>query len=329
MKIIINNQEYPDFEQEKHILKEEFGDDVEIIISRTTDKGLFIEQAKDVDAALVQYVLVDKEVIDALHKCKGYVRYGIGYDNIDDKWAAKQGKMVANVGRYCLDEVSNHALGLMLALNRNIVLSHNLILKDEYEFEKIRPVERLKHATVGIVGLGKIGKCFAEKVRPLVNRIIFYDPYVSHYNKVEKYNGLKHLFAESDYISLHLLLNKSTKRIISKDLLSMMEPNAYIINTARGEVLDQQALIDVLKNKTIAGAGLDVFETEPLPNDSPLLELDNVILTNHSAWYSEGSIKELQRTAALQLVSILKGEKPEFAVVSYGKNESISVLRKR
>ena len=315
MKVIINNQEYPDFEQEKNILKKAFGHDVEIIISRTTNKELFIEQAKDVDAALVQYVPVDKEVIDALHKCKGYVRYGIGYDNIDEKCAAKRGKMVANVGKYCLDEVSNHALGFMLALNRNIVLSHDLILKDEYDFEKIRPVGRLINATVGIVGLGKIGKCFADKVRPLVNRIIFYDAYVSHYNNVEKYNSLEQLFAESDYISLHLLLNDSTKKIISKDLLSMMKPDACIINTARGGVLDQEALIDVLKNKQIAGAGLDVFDTEPIPNDSPLLQLDNVILTNHSAWYSEGSIKELQRTAAIQLVSILRGERPEFAVV--------------
>ncbi|MHC4872811.1 MAG: C-terminal binding protein [Planctomycetota bacterium] len=313
MKVIINYQEYPHVEVEKEMLRAEFPD-IEIIESKTRDEDEFIKEAEGIDAALVQFAPINKKVIDTLTTCKGYVRYGIGYDNIDAEYAAGKGKMVANVQQYCIDEVSNHALALLMELNRKIMVTHNLVMDNSYDFPKIRNFERLKDTTMGIVGIGNIGKCFADKVQSLVKRVVFYDPFVDEYKGCEKLDTLEELFEISDNISLHLLLNESTKGIITRQLLGKMKPTAFMINTSRGGVMDEKALADILAEGRIAGAGLDVFEVEPLPEDSPLRGIKNTILTHHSAWYSEGSINELQRRGADQVISVLKGERPEFAV---------------
>lgn len=314
MKVAINYQEYPNIDQERQIFHDAFGE-IEIVESKTLDTGVFIKEAEGADGVLVQFVPINREVIEALTNCRGYVRYGIGYDNIDVEYAASKGKMVANVQIYCLDEVSNHAMALLLALNRKILQCHQYVVEKKYDLEKIMPVNRLIDCTLGIVGIGNIGRQFADKMRPLVKRIIFYDPYVDTYPGCEKVDDIKELFAESDYISLHPLLNSSTKHLANRELLESMKPTAYLINTSRGPVVDEEALIEVLRQGKIGGAALDVFESEPLSHDSPLLNLPNVILTHHAAWYSEGSIRELQRKGAEQLVQILKGQTPEYSVI--------------
>ena len=313
MKVIINYQEYSDVEIEKKIIRDAFNG-VEIIESRTRNPDEFIQQAQGVQAALVQYVPVNKNVIDALSECRGYVRFGIAYDNIDAAYAAQKGKVVANVPQYCIDEVSNHALSMLLALNRKLVLANRLLLEGNRELAAIRPIRRLKECTVGIVGMGNIGKSLADKLRPLVNKILFYDPFVKSCRGCEK-AGLERIFSDSDYISLNLPLTDETKGLIDRRFLSSMKPNACIINTSRGATVDEQALIELLQQGRLGGAGLDVFAVEPLPPDSPLRKLSNVILTNHIGWYSEDAIVELKETAAKQAVQILKGQRPTFAVV--------------
>ena len=274
----------------------------------------FIKEAQGVDGAIFQYIEITPEVIDALDSCKGYVRYGIGYNNIDVEHAAKRKKMVANVPKYGIDEVSNHALGLILALNRNFLKIHRLVTQRAYEFAKVRPIFRLKDSTAGIVGIGNIGSCVADKLKAMVKRIIFCDPNVDSYPGCEKVS-IEEVFAESDYVSVNCLLDASTTKLVSRRLMESMKPTAYLVNTARGGIIDQDALIELLKAKKFAGAGLDVFEVEPLEDDSPLRDLDNVILTHHIAWYSEGAIVELQSTAAEQLVQILKGQTPDYSVI--------------
>ena len=275
---------------------------------------MFIHEAKGVDAALIQYVEINEKVIDTLDRCRGYVRYGIGYDNIDAGYAVKKGKIVANVPHYCTDEVSTHALALILALNRKLLLLSQLFLRNQYELEKLRPVKRLKQCTVGIVGMGSIGKLLADKIRPMVGRLLMHDPYVDEYPGCEKV-GLDELCRASDYVSLHLPLLPQTTNLINRELLESMQSNACIINTGRGGTLDEEALIDLIKQRKLGGAGLDVFASEPLPEDSPLRTLPNVILTSHNAWYSEEAIVELKETAARQVVQILRNEKPTHSVV--------------
>ncbi len=312
MKVIINYQEYPDVEVEKSILRAAFPA-VQIVESRTCDPSQFIHEAHGAKAALVQYVPVGREVIDAIPECQGYVRYGTGYDNIDVNYATKSGKVVANVPNYCTDEVSNHALAMLLALNRKLLLTHRLIVEDRYSIDKIRPIIRLKDSTVGIVGMGNMGRSFGEKVRPLVKRVLVYDPYVDHPAGCEKVE-LVELCATADYISLHLPLLPETRNLIDRQLLEVMKPTACVINTGRGGTLDEEALAELLRDGRLGGAGLDVIETEPLPQNSPLRELSNVILTGHNAWYSEGSIRELKETAARQVIQILEGNRPNYAI---------------
>ncbi len=311
MKTVINYQEYPDVEIEKSILRKAFPS-VEIVESHTLDTAEFITEAEGAQVLLVQYVAVNKNVIDATPQCLGYVRYGVGFDNIDAEYALEQGKIVARVPGYCTDEVSNHALAMLLALNRKLVSAHQLLIQGNYQFEKIRPVTRLKDSIVGIVGVGNIGSVFAEKIAPLVKQVLIYDPYVEGYPNCQKVDDLRELCRASDYISLHVPLTSQTRKLIDREMLAAMKPTAYLINTSRGPVVDQEALVEALREGRLAGAGLDVFETEPLPADSPLRQLDNVILTHHSAWYSEGSVAELKETAARQVVQILEGRRPDY-----------------
>ncbi len=312
MKAIINYQEYADAEIEKRVLRQ-MVPEATIIESRTYDSAEFIREAEGVDAALVQYVQVNEQVIDALTTCKGYVRYGIGYNNIDAEYAGKKGKVVANVPHYCIDEVSNHALAMIMALNRKLFVSHLLMLAKDYYLDKVKPVLRLKDSAVGIVGMGKIGKALAQKMVPLVKRILAYDPLVKEYPHCEM-TDLKRLCTEADYISLHLPFLPATRNLISRELLASMKPTVCIVNTGRGGTVDEEALGEMLREGRLGGAGLDVFEKEPLPETSLFRELPNVILTSHKAWYSQEAIQELKETAARQLGQILRGERPCYTV---------------
>jgi len=313
VKVVINYQEQPDVEIEKSILRDAFPS-VEIVESRTLDTTEFITEAEGAQALLVMHVAVDKDVVDATPQCLGYVRYGVGYDKIDVEYALAQGKIVARVPRFCIDEVSNHALAMLLALNRKLVSAHQLLVQGNYQFEKIRPVIRLKDSTVGIVGVGNIGGAFADRIGPLVKQVLMYDPYVEGYPGCQKVDDLRDLCRAADYISLHVPLTSRTRKLIDREMLAVMKPTAYLINTSRGPVIDEQALVEVLREGRLAGAGLDVFETEPLPADSALRQLDNVILSHHSAFYSEGSLFELKETAARQVVQILEGRRPDHEV---------------
>jgi D-3-phosphoglycerate dehydrogenase len=315
MKVVINYQEYADVEIEKTILRELPG--VEIVESHTRKAAEFINEVGDIDAAIIQYAPFNREVIAAAAQCKVVVRYGIAVDTIDLEAAKERGIRVCHVPSYCLDEVSNHALAMMLALNRRLFTADRLLRENRHTLEAIRPIPRLSDATAGLLGFGNIARRLAEKIKPLFAEVMAHDPFVKPEDMATlgvRPVDLPELFQESDYLSLHLPLTESTKHLVSEELISSMKPAAFLINTSRGPVVDEAALIEALKEKRIAGAGLDVFETEPLPEDSPLRSLDNVILTSHYGWYSEGAIRELKETAAREALRVLKGEDPHYEV---------------
>ncbi|MFH1538936.1 MAG: C-terminal binding protein [bacterium] len=322
MKIVINYQEYADVEIEKAVLRELPG--VEIVESRTRNAEEFISEVRDADAAIVQYAPCTEEVIAAMTRAKVIVRYGIAVDNIDLAAANDRGIRVCHVPFYCLDEVSNHALALFLALHRKLFDADRLLREDRHRLDShrlgaIRPIPRLSAAAAGLLGFGHIARRLAEKLKPLFAEVAACDPFVSAEEMAEggaRKVEIDELFSESDFISIHAPLTEATRHLVGAELISKMKPTAILVNTSRGAVVDEALLAAALKSRKIAGAGLDVFETEPLPADSPLRALDNVIITGHCAWYSEGAIKELKETAAREALRVLRGEEPRFEVVA-------------
>jgi len=315
MKVVINYQEYADVEVEKAVLGELAG--VEVVESRTVSADEFIDEVGDADAVIVQYAPCGREVIEAMARCRVIVRYGVGVDNIDLAAARDKGIPVCNVPGYCLDEVANHALAMMLALHRRLPAADRMLRQDAHDLEKIRPIPRLSDTVAGLVGFGRIARRLAEKIKPLFKEVLAHDPLVDP-NEIASLGArsaeLPALFSASDFISIHLPLTDSTRGLISRDLIARMKPSAFIINTSRGAVVDEAALVEALHEGRIAGAGLDVFAVEPLPSDSPLRAMDNVILTGHYGWYSEGAILELKETAAREALRVLKGEAPLYEV---------------
>jgi len=237
--------------------------------------------------------------------------------NIDSKAACEAGIVISNVPDYCMEEVSDNAVAFILGCQKKIFqLNHMLKSNSQWSYEKIKPIRRLSKLTIGLLSFGNIAKKVAEKLRGFDSNIITYDPYFV--NK-EKYNWVKfvtldELLNNSDIISIHTPLNKETYHLINKDSIKKMKDGVFIINTSRGGLIDEKALFDGLKSAKIAGAGLDVLEY----NDeidypkSPLVKLDNVIITPHTSWYSEDAVYEVQIKTAKNVYKMLSEGKPEY-----------------
>ena len=277
-----------------------------------------IAAARDADAALCGLEPFTKKVIESLNQCKIISNAGVGVDNIDVESATKNGVIVAYVPDYCVDEVSDHALALLLACARRLIIINNAVKTglDSDPAKKtdvIRPIHRLQTQTVGVVGLGRIGKALARKAKGLGLRVVGYDPYPSGDMAdglgIELVN-LERLIEESDFVSLHTPLTQETHHMFTIDHFKKMKRTAYFINTSRGAVVDEEALLKALTMGYIAGAGIDVTEVEPLSPDNPILKLDNVIITPHMAAYSEESIAYMRRRYAEEVTRVLSGDWP-------------------
>ena len=269
-------------------------------------------------------------VLNALSRCRIVASLGIGYDRIHLDTATQMGIAVTNLPEFCLDEVATHTIALIMALARGLFQIDREIRKTQIHLVPLKrdnleklahPILRMRNQTLGIIGFGRIGTSVANKAKNFGMRIIAYDPYVfegvmlSHdVTPVD----LDTLLRESDYISINASLNDDTRNMISRDEFKKMKHSSYLINTARGEIVDQSALEEALEDGQITGAGLDVTGVEPIPEDSPLLKLPNVILTGHSAWYSTTSDSESEfwSKAMVQVILALKGKWPTYVVNS-------------
>lgn len=267
-------------------------------------------------------------VIDTLSRCRIIASLAIGYDRIDLTRATDRGIVVTNIPDFCIDEVSTQAIALILALNRQL-----FFVDAEVREKQVRivppnrkvvntipyPILRLRDTTIGIVGLGRIGTAAAFKAKGLGMNVLAYDPYV--FDAVILSRGFRPvpfetLLRESDFISIHASLTDETFHMFADEAFEMMKPTSYLINTARGEIVDQAALARAIQERRIAGAGLDATEQEPIPVDDPVLSLPNIILTGHSAWYSTSSYTEPEfwHRAMTQVVLALEGKWPPYAV---------------
>jgi len=278
------------------------------------DEAEVIERTYDADGLIVSASPITRQVMSALKNLKVVVRTGVGYDVIDVPAATELGVVVVNIPDLWIREVANHALALLLAWNRKIVTLDKEVRSGIWNSRVPGPTTGSLHGeTVGIVGLGNIGSALARRVAALETHVIACDPYVDDGRfaalGVERVS-LEALAARADYVSVHTLLNAETRHLINAAFLRRMKPTACLINTSRGPVVDEQALIRALQEKWIAGAALDVQEQEPPAPDSPLLHMDNVIVTPHAAYFSSPAVAQVPRRCGEEVARVLTNQHP-------------------
>lgn len=313
-KVVVTDLGYPNYDSEREQVEAIGG---ELVLAECKTAEEVAAAARDADGVLNRAAPVTAEVIAAMERCRVIARYGIGVDNVDVEAATRRGIVVANVPGYCVEEVSDHALALMLAAWRKVVSHDKAVRRGAWDISFRDPVYRLTGRTLGLLGLGAIARRLVQKVAGFGLRIIAHDPYVSAEAAAEmgvELVDLETLFREADLLSLHAPATAETRHIVNRDRLALMKPTAVVVNTSRGPLIDEAALIEALKARRIAAAGLDVYEQEPPDITSELFRLDNVIVTDHAAWYSEDSLAELQRRTAAAVCAVLTGKRPESVV---------------
>ncbi len=276
--------------------------------------GQVIEAILGADIIINQGVPLPRDIIERIDRAQAIVSFGHGFNHIDHNAATDQGVMVVNCAGFCTEEVSNHAIMLLLACAKKLGMLNTLVKAGAWDAQTrqaIVPMAPIDGQTLGLVALGNIARATARKAQVFGLEVLAYDPYVQPWiakeYRVTLVPTLEELARRSDFVSMHTPLNEETRKLVGAPFFKAMQPTAYFINTCRGPTVDEAALIDALRNGEIAGAGLDVFEVEPTPGDNPLLQLDNVIVTPHSAGSSTRSRLASQEQIGQETARLLKG----------------------
>jgi D-3-phosphoglycerate dehydrogenase len=291
--------------------------DPEVRMAKSGAAEDILAVARDADAVLVTYAKLPGDLLRQLKRCKVIGRFGLGVDNIDVPVATECGITVTYVPDYCLHEVSDHAMALLLALARKIPFSDRLVQTGRWEMPAVVPIRRLHGQVLGLVGFGNIPRAVAPKAKAFGLRVVTHDPYVS--GDVLAAAGVENvsfddLLAMSDFVSVHAPLLPATRALFNAQAFAKMKKGALLINTARGPLVDEAALVAALDAGRLGGAALDVVAAEPLAGDSALKGRANVILTPHTAFYSVEALEELQTKCATDVARVLSGEKPVYPV---------------
>jgi D-3-phosphoglycerate dehydrogenase len=291
--------------------------DPELRVAKSASADDVLAVARDADAILVTYAKLPGDLLRQLRRCKAIGRFGLGVDNIDVAAAAKLGITVTYVPDYCMQEVSDHAMALLLALARKVPQSNALVQAGRWEMPAVVPIHRLAGRVLGLVGFGNIPRELTPKAKAFGLRVVAHDPYVSQ--QVLDAAGVERvsfdrLLEISDFVSIHAPLLSATRGLFNAEVFRKMKKGARLINTARGPLVDEDALVAALDSGQLAGAALDVVAVEPLPKDSKLIGRDNVILTPHTAFYSVEALNELQTKCAADVARVLSGEPPVYPV---------------
>ncbi|HLG59203.1 MAG TPA: C-terminal binding protein [Vicinamibacterales bacterium] len=307
MLVAVSDSVFPNLDPARQVLAS-IGAELKMADAPTPEA--IVRAAAPADALLVTYAKITADMIQEMPRCRIISRFGIGVDNVDLAAATSAGIVVTKVPDYCIDEVSDHTLALLLALVRKIPSSSARTHAGRWEMKAVVPIHRLRGSILGLVGFGRIPQLVAPKAKSFGMTVIAYDPFAppeafaqAGVQRVE----LPELLQTSDYVSLHVPLMPETRGLFNKDTFGQMKPGAYLVNTARGPIIDEAALADALDSGTLAGAALDVMTQEPPPS-SPLFGRDNVIITPHTSFYSEESLVELQVKAAQEVVAVLSGK---------------------
>ncbi|KGP72826.1 C-terminal binding protein [Pontibacillus yanchengensis] len=313
-KVVVTDYEYDTLQPEREVIERAGG---ELVAYQCKTEEEVIEACRDADGILTQYSQITASVIEEMERCKVIARYGIGYDSVDVRAATEKGISVCNVTDYCLDEVADHTLALLLSSARKVAEQNQQVKNGNWNFNWAKPISRLQGKVLGLIGFGNIARTVAEKAKVFGLEIVTFDPFLTDEDAIRA--GVtsvewEELFQQADFLSVHVPLNEQTRGLVGGAEFSFMKPSATLINTARGPIVDEEALVEALKNNAIAGAALDVLETEPISADHPMLEMDQVLLTPHIAWYSEESEKELKTKAAQNVADVLQGKQATYVV---------------
>jgi len=315
-RVLIADHDYPDLALETAVFA---GHDIDIRTAQCKSEDDVIAAAQGCFGILLQYAPITERVVGALPDVGIVSRIGAGYDTIDTQACTRHGVWVANSPDYGIGEVATHALALALALIRNIVAYHRDIAAGAWSYQSSGTLRRPRELTLGIVGLGRIGKRMAHIARETFGRVVAFDPYLidgDFPSYVERAGTLESLAGTADVVSLHTPLTRETRGIIDAAFFAAMRKGGYLVNTARGAVVDVDALLDSLDSGHLSAAALDVLPDEPVPRASRLLGHPSVVLTPHAAFYSVEAERELRRKAAQNLVTWLRTGRPEYVVTS-------------
>lgn len=310
-KALTTDFTWPSIEPEKRLLAEA---GIDLVAAPAADEATLARLAADVDAILFCFASVTPKVLRAARKCVVASRYGIGVDNIDRATCNELGIVVTNVPDYCIDEVTEHVLAMILAFNRDLGPLDSAVKRGGWGKTPLpKHSRRLRQTTLGIVGLGRIGRALATRAGAFGMAILAHDPYVNAGSAPAgvRMVSLEELLKTSDFVSVHSPLTPETRGLIGREQLRLMKPSAFLVNAARGPLVDEVALAEALRAGIIGGAGLDVLATEPPAPGSPLLGMPNVIITPHTAFYSQESLLELETRTAGEVVRVLNGERPQ------------------
>jgi D-3-phosphoglycerate dehydrogenase len=286
----------------------------ELILAQVQEERELIRACREADGLLNQYAPLTRRVLENLPNCKVVSRYGVGVDSVDLKAATDLGIIVANVPDYCMDEVADQTVSMLLGLIRKTAFFDQKVKSGQWDFRQGIPIYRTRGKTLGLIGCGKIGLEVAKRISAFGLRVIAFDPYIEKPHEVIELKDIDTVLKESDFISIHCPLNDSTRHLIGDEAFKKMEKKPLLVNTSRGPIIDEKALIQALKEGLISGAGLDVLEKEPPDSQNPLLKMENVILTPHVSFYSVESISELKRRTAKNVADVLSGRWPRSVV---------------
>lgn len=289
---------------------------VEVVDANHLPVKEVLNVARNADALMTDYFPVDADMIGQLERCKVICRYGIGVDKIDVDAATRAGIIVTRSPDYCVTELADHAIALLLAVSRRLLTYDADVRSGKWMWDS-PGIHRLFGSTLGLVGIGRVGSSVAARAKPIGLRVLAYDPFENEEEiraRGAEPATFERLLAESDLISLHAPLMPSTKNLIGRDELAQMKQGAILVNTARGGLVDQEALVDAIRSGHLGGAGLDVLADEPPDRSDPLLSLPHVVLTPHAGHFSEESLQQVQTEAAEEVVRALTGERLLYAI---------------
>jgi D-3-phosphoglycerate dehydrogenase len=310
-RVVITDCDQGSIEEEK----DEFGKiGAELILAQVQKEEDLIRACREADGLLNQYALLTRRVLENLPKCKVVSRYGVGVDSVDLRAATDLGIIVANVPDYCMDEVSSQTISMILTLIRKTAFFDQKVKSGQWDFRLGIPIYRIHGKTLGLIGSGRIGLEVAKKISAFGVKVIAFDPYLQKAGEGIELTDFDTVLKKSDFISIHCPLNESTRHLIGEKEFQKMAKKPILVNTSRGPIVDEKALIQALAEGRVSGAALDVLEKEPPDPQSPLLKMENVILSPHVSFYSVESISELKRRTAENVSSVLLGKWPKSVV---------------
>jgi D-3-phosphoglycerate dehydrogenase / 2-oxoglutarate reductase len=315
MRVVLTDQVFPTVDVEREIFSRS-GGNLEILPDSSPET--IRAEAADADAILTTYAAIDAETVAALKSCKVIARYGIGVDNIDLEAARSAGITVTNVPDYCVEEVADHTIALLLAVWRKIVTGNQVVRNDGWGIAQLRPVRRLRGTQLGMIGFGHIGRAVAARATTFGLELRVFDPYIDDAalagTGVQRIEELGELLSNSDIVTIHAPLTSGTKGLIDAEAIDKLKDGAVLINTSRGPIVDTKSVAVALETRKLSGAGLDVFDEEP-PDTALLSSLETLVATPHAAFYSDEAIAESQTKAATSIVTVLSGGEPDYRVV--------------